>query len=259
MRKSIKKHTPQFLLKWYRDYRRKKNAALFYGDTVSCPICGSKFKEFAPFGLISRRNALCLNCGSLERHRLLWKYLNEKTDLFREDKKIQLLHFAPERVFYDMFSTNQNMDYNPCDLYPESYAYNGKVKIKKVDIIDIPFEENSFDVVLCNHVLEHIIDDAHAISELYRVMKKGAWAILQVPLDVHREKTYEDYSITSPEGREKAFGQNDHVRLYGLDYKDRLKKIGFEVKEDDFVKSFSQEELFRYGLMDSELIYYCKK
>ncbi len=259
MRKLIKKMTPQFLLNWYRDYRVKKRSRHYFGDKVLCPICNSKFNEFAPFGLVPRKNARCHSCDSLERHRLLWKYLNEKTDLFSIDKKIRLLHFAPEKVFYDIFSKNQNIEYNPCDLYPESYEYDRKVKVKKVDIIDIPFEDNYFDVILCNHVLEHIPDDAFAMSELFRVMKKGAWAILQVPIDFSREITYEDFSITTPEGREKAFGQNDHVRWYGRDYKDRLKKAGFVVNEDDFVKSFSNENLFRYGLMETELIYYCKK
>jgi SAM-dependent methyltransferase len=237
----------------------KKRLKFYDGDKVLCPICNSKFKEFAPFGSGPRKNARCHNCNSLERHRLLWKYLNEKTDLFRKDRKIRLLHFAPEKVFYDIFSINQDIEYSPCDLYPESYNYDGGVKVIKADITDIPFKENYFDVILCVHVLEHIPDDILAISELYRVLKKDAWAILQVPIDYNREKTHEDFSITTPEGREKAFGQNDHVRYYGRDYKDRLRKAGFIVKEDDFVKSFSPENLFRYGLIDSELIYYCKK
>jgi SAM-dependent methyltransferase len=259
MRKLVKKMAPQFLLNWYREYRIRKRLRLYHGDKVSCPICNSQFKEFAPFGLVSRKNAVCLNCGSLERHRLLWKYLNEKTDLFKTDKKIRLLHFAPEKVFYDIFSMNDNIEYIPCDLDPESYTYGGADKVSKVDITDIPFEGGYFDVVLCNHVLEHIPDDALAMSELFRVMKKGAWAILQVPIDYNREITYEDFSITTPEGREKAFGRHDHVRWFGRDYKDRLKRAGFVVNEDDFVKSFSPENLFRFGLMDSELIYYCKK
>ena len=259
MRKLIKKMAPPFLLNWYRDYREKKRISLYYGNKVLCPICNSKFKEFAPFGLVTRKNARCLNCGSLERHRLLWKYLNEKTDLFSKDKKIRLLHFAPEKMFYDVFSINPNIEYYPCDLDPEYYGYKGSVKINKVDIIDIPFEENYFDVILCNHVLEHIPDDALAMSELYRVMKKGAWAILQVPIDYSRDTTYEDFSISTPEGREKAFGQDDHVRWYGRDYIDRLKKAGFVVKEDDFINSFSKDNLLQYGFIGSELIYYCKK
>jgi SAM-dependent methyltransferase len=259
MRKLIRNMTPPFILELYRNYRSRKDLKFYRGDKVICLICNSKFREFAPYGVVPRKNARCLKCGSLERHRLLWKYLNEKTDLFCKDKTIRLLHFAPEKVFYNVFSVNKNIEYHPCDLVPESYQFQGKVQVKRVNIIDIPFEDNYFDVVLCNHVLEHIPDDALALSELYRVMKKEAWAILQVPIDYNREKTFEDFSITSPEEREKAFGQKDHVRWYGKDYKDRLKKAGFVVKEDDFIKSFSSEELYRYGLLGKELIYYCKK
>ncbi len=169
------------------------------------------------------------------------------------------MHFAPEKMFYDIFSTNKDIEYYPCDLSPKAYTYDGNVKIIKADITKIPFQENYFDVIICNHVLEHITADGLATSELYRVLKKDGWAILQVPIDYKREATYEDFSITTPKGREKAFGQKDHVRWYGQDYKDRLKKAGFIVKEDDFVKSFSSEDLYRYGLIKSELIYYCKK
>jgi len=259
MKKIIRKMMPKFLLNWYRNYRKRKILNFYQGDNVVCSICNSKFKEFGTFGLVPRKNARCHKCGSLERHRLLWKYFNEKTDLFESNKKIRLLHFAPEKIFYDIFSTNRNIEYYPCDLLPERYAYDGKVKLRKADITDIPFDENYFDVILCSHVLEHIPDDALAMSELYRVLKNGSWAILQVPIDYNRETTYEDFSITTPKGREKAFGQNDHVRWYGRDYKDRLKKAGFIVNEDDFVKSFSQEDLFRYGLKKSELVYYCTK
>jgi len=204
---------PKFLLNWYRNYQMKKILQLYQGENVVCPICNSKFKEFGTFGLVPRKNVKCHKCGSLERHRLLWKYFNERTDLFKANKKIRLLHFAPEKIFYDIFSTNQNIEYFPCDLLPERYAYEGNVKVKKADITNIPFEENYFDVIICSHVLEHIPDDALAMSELYRVLKKEGWAILQVPIDYNRETTFEDFSITTPKGREKAFGQNDHVRM----------------------------------------------
>lgn len=97
------------------------------------------------------------------------------------------------------------------------------------------------------------------MSELYRVMKKGGSGIFQVPIDYNRDETFEDFSITSPKEREKAFGQHDHVRLYGKDYKTRLENAGFRVTEDDFVKGFSTSEQTRYGIRDSELIYYCEK
>ena len=123
----------------------------------------------------------------------------------------------------------------------------------------MPFESNSVDVVLCSHVLEHIPEDNKAMSEFYRVIKNDGWAILQVPVDYTRAETYEDFSITDPGDREKAFGQHDHVRWYGRDYKNRLANVGFTVTEDDYVKSFSTEELFKFGLMSSELIYHCGK
>ncbi|WP_153800680.1 class I SAM-dependent methyltransferase [Foetidibacter luteolus] len=259
MRELIKKITPSFLKKQYREYVKRKQVKPYKGDKVVCTICHSTFREFGPFGLVTRQNALCHNCGSLERHRLTWKYLQEKTDFFNPGKKTQLLHFAPEKALYDVFSENENIEYIPCDLFPEYYNYNGKVDIRTVDITNIPFEDNRFDVVLCNHVLEHIPDDKLAMRELYRVLKKGGWAILQVPIDYNRATTYEDFSIRTPEERLKAFGQSDHVRWYGRDYKDRLAEAGFKVTEDSYVKSFSSGDLFRYGLMASELIYYCKK
>jgi SAM-dependent methyltransferase len=256
--KLAKKIIPGFILRIYRDYRKKKQIKPYRGNNVFCPLCNSKFAKFAPFGLVKRENAKCPNCGSLERHRLLWKYLNEKTSLF-SDIKLRLLHFAPEWAFYQIFSQDHNIEYVPCDLLPEKYAYGGNVKIAMVDITNIPFAENYFDVVLCNHVLEHVPDDKLAMSELYRVMKKGAWGIFQVPMDDKRDRTYEDFSISTPEGREKAFGQNDHVRCYGKDYKERLVKVGFDVTEDDYAKSFASDELFKYGFRGSEIIYYCRK
>jgi SAM-dependent methyltransferase len=255
----IKKIRPEFILQRYRDYKKQKQIKAHLGDKVLCPICNSRFNKFAPFGLVKRKNARCHTCGSLERHRLLWKYLNEKTNLFNNNAKIRLLHFAPEKYFYDIFSKNQYIDYFPCDLTPERYVYNGNVKITKVDITNIPFEENYFDVVLCSHVLEHIPDDRKAMSELYRVMIKGTWGIFQVPIDYNRKTTYEDFTITSPKDREKAYGQNDHVRWYGQDFKDRLRSVGFNVTEDEYIKSFTAEELYRFGLIPSEFIYFCKK
>jgi len=226
---------------------------------VFCPVCESKFREFEPFGLMKRDNARCPGCGSLERHRLLWKYLNDKTTFFNKDIKIRLLHFAPEKCFYDRFSVNKNIDYVPCDIYPQAYAYQGVKEIIKVDITHLPFEQNNFDVILCIHVLEHIPDDWKALSELYRVMKEKGWGIFQAPLDDKRKVTYEDFTITKPKDREKAFGQHNHVRKYGQDYKDRLKNAGFTVTADDYIKSFSNEELFRYGLQPDEIIYFCRK
>jgi SAM-dependent methyltransferase len=261
MKKIIKDIIPAFILNGYRKHQNRKKIKFYEGDKVTCPICNSHFKMFAPSasGLEKRKNAKCLTCGSKERHRLLFLYFREKTNIFDDSTKKTLLHFAPEKPFYEILSKKQNIEYIPCDLFPETYNFKGKTKVSKVDINKIPFEENYFDIVLCNHVLEHVPTDKQAMSELYRVMKKGGWGIFQVPIDYKKEKTYEDFSITSPKEREKAFGQYDHVRWYGRDYKDKLKNAGFNVTVDDYIKKFSSEELSKFGLSSSHLIYYCTK
>jgi SAM-dependent methyltransferase len=259
MKAIIKKITPYFIIKGIKDYQKQKLINSYQGDQVFCPICQSRFKMFAPYGVKKRNNAKCLNCDSLERHRLLFLFLTNRTNVFEDKAKIRLLHSAPERAFYGIFSQTHNIEYLPCDLFPELYDFKGNIEVQKIDITKIPFEDSYFDVILCNHVLEHIPDDIKAMTELYRVMKKGGWGILQVPIDYTREKTYEDFTITTPKERVKAFGQRDHVRWYGQDYIDRLKSVGFKVTEDEYIKSFSSDELFQLGLMPSEIIYYCQK
>jgi len=260
MKKLIKSIIPKTILQVYRNNKRRKKIKFYRGDDVLCPICKSQFRIFEPFGLIKRENARCHTCGSLERHRLLFKFLHDRTDFFKEKSTpFEILHFAPEKFFYDILLNISDINYVPCDLYPELFDYKGSEKVRKVDITNIPFESNSFDFILCNHVLEHIPDDNKAMSELYRVMKKSGIGIFQVPIDYGIKNTYEDFSITTPEGREKAFGQNDHVRWYGQDYKDKLESAGFEVTEDDYVRHFSEKEVLMYGVNASELIYYCHK
>ena len=259
MKELLKKWIPKVVLNKYQDYKKQEKIDSYKGNEVECAVCNSHYKVFAPYGLVVRENARCHNCNALERHRLLWKYLKDKTNLFSSKKPIKVLHFAPEPFFYKALSRMEHIQYIPCDLFPELYDFKGQIEVVKVDITAIPFEDNYFDFILCNHVLEHIPNDGLAMSELFRVMKKDGWGIFQVPIDYNREKTYEDFSITSREERQKAFGQEDHVRWYGKDYKDRLKKAGFNVKEDDFVKQFSKQDLYRFGLMPSELIYNCSK
>jgi SAM-dependent methyltransferase len=183
--------------------------------------------------------------------------MHDRTNFFKGKKT--LLHFAPEKFLYSLFSKMPDLDYIPCDLFPELFMYKGKTEIRRVDITAIPFPDNTFDVILCNHVLEHIPDDRKAMRELHRVMKPDGWAILQVPINYKLEETYEDFSITSEAGRKEAFGQKDHVRWYGKDYKNRLSSVGFTVNEDSFVQNFSESERFKYGFREGELIYFCKK
>lgn len=128
-----------------------------------------------------------------------------------------------------------------------------------MDITRIQFEDNTFDVILCSHVLEHVLDDQTAMSELFRVLKPGGWAILQSPIDFKRDKTFEDPDIVLPDDREKAFGLPDHVRIYGRDYEDRLKNVGFSVKMDDYVRTLGIDMVKKYGLPEDEEICFCVK
>ncbi|MDX1544009.1 MAG: methyltransferase domain-containing protein [Christiangramia sp.] len=221
------------------------------GTRYTDPIDGSGFRKFLPYGYEDQReNVLSPSSLSLERHRLLWLYLKNETAFFSRDLKV--LHFAPEQAFYKRFRKLSNLDYTTTDL-------NSPLADVKADICDLPFENESFDFILCNHVLEHIPDDRKAMKELYRVLKKGGTAILQIPQDLNREKTFQDDSITDPRERARIFGQYDHVRVYGRDYFDKLRQIGFEVEEVDYTSNLSPEEIDRYRLAKGEIIPVCRK
>ncbi|WP_242117938.1 class I SAM-dependent methyltransferase [Aestuariivivens sediminicola] len=152
-----------------------------------------------------------------------------------------------------------NIEYVPCDLQPELFRYRGSSKIHKVDITNIPFENNSFDFILCSHVLEHVPNDKLAMKELNRVLRNDGFGIFMVPIDYNRLHTYEDQSITTPEGRLRAYNQSDHVRVYGLDYVQRLEDSGFEVIQDNYVKRYSPDDIFKYGFSHNDIIYRCFK
>ena len=231
----------------------KPISLLYKGNNVECPVCKHTFSKFMPYGYgkANRNNRLCPNCLSLERHRLLWLYLNNKTDFFTN--KLTVLHIAPEQAFLKRFKKLENIQYTTADL--ESPIADVKTDIRDMYV----FEDNKFDVIICNHVLEHIDKEQKALSELYRIMKPGAWAILQVPIDYSSESTFEDNSITDKKERERIFGQYDHVRNYGRDYPERLRKAGFKVIEDDFVNSFSDAEINKYRFDKKEIIYLTEK
>ena len=176
----------------------------FYGHKFYCPICQKSFWKFFDYGRPIRKNVLCPGCLSLERHRLLWLFFKDKTNFFKDN--IRLLHIAPEQAFYKKIKKMNNVDYVTSDL-------ESPLAQVKADIKNLPFDDNEFDVLICNHVLEHIDDDKKAMQEIWRVLKPNAWAIVQVPMDFSRIKTFEDKNITSPKDREKYFGQHDHLRL----------------------------------------------
>ncbi|RIV67451.1 class I SAM-dependent methyltransferase [Flagellimonas aequoris] len=216
------------------------------GKNFTDPIDGKSFRSFLPYGYENpRENVLSPSTLSLERHRLLWLYLQKETDLFAAPHK--LLHFAPEQAFYKRFKKLKNLGYTTTDL-------NSPLADVKADICNLPFDDNSFDVILCNHVLEHIPNDTKAMQELHRVMKPGGWGIFQIPQDLKREKTFEDDSITDKKERAKIFGQYDHVRIYGRDYFNKLRSIGFTVEEVDYTTVLPKEEVERYRLAKGEVI-----
>jgi len=216
------------------------------GKNFTDPIDGKSFRSFLPYGYENpRENVLSPSTLSLERHRLLWLYLKNETDFFT--KTHQVLHFAPEQAFYKRFRGMQNIAYTTTDL-------NSPLADVKADICNLPFEDNAFDVILCNHVLEHIPNDTKAMQELYRVMKPGGWGIFQIPQDLKRENTFEDDTITDKKERAKIFGQYDHVRIYGRDYFDKLRSMGFTVEEVDYTSVLPKEDVEKYRLAKGEII-----
>lgn len=216
------------------------------GNTFTDPIDGKSFKTFLPYGYgTQRNNVLSPSTFSLERHRLLWLYLKNETDFFSSEKKV--LHFAPEQAFYKRFRKMKNLDYVTTDL-------NSPLADIKADICNLPFKDKEFDIILCNHVLEHIPDDTKAMKELYRVMNVGGMGIFQIPQDLNRAVTFEDDTITDKKERAKIFGQYDHVRVYGRDYFAKLRSVGFKVEEVDYTSKFSEEEITRYCLAKGEII-----
>jgi len=224
---------------------------LLKGDKFTDPIDGKSFRKFLSYGYNKlRKNALSPSTLSLERHRLLWLYLTNETVLF--EKKIKLLHFAPEQAFYKRFKKLNNIQYDSIDI-------NSPLAKIKADICDLPIKDNTYDFILCNHVLEHVLDDNKAMSELYRVLKKGGTGIFQVPIDMNRKKTFQDDSITDKLERNKIFGQYDHVRVYGKDYFNKLENTGFKVQQIDYSKEFSNEEILKYSIIKGEVIPVCTK
>ena len=224
---------------------------LMYGNKYTDPIDGNTFRAFLPYGYNKiRNNVLSPSTFSLERHRLLWLYLKNETSFFKA--KLKVLHFAPESALMNQFKKLKNLSYDTIDL-------NSPIADIKADICDLPFLDNSYDFILCNHVLEHIVDDNKAIRELYRVLKKNGIGIFQVPIDYNRDTTFEDFSVTNKKERNKLFGQYDHVRIYGLDFFDRLENAGFTVERCEYTSKLSKEDIINFCLPKKEIIPICRK
>lgn len=215
-----------------------------------CPICKSFSKSFGNYGVDNRANAMCFHCGSLERHRLTWLYFERMTNLFNDIPK-RVLHVAPEKCFEKRLVKLLGDDYFSVDI-------NSKIAMMRTDVTRIQFKDEAFDVIYCCHVLEHVINDKTALLEFYRILKSDGWAILIVPIEV--QKTLEDPDINDPARRLQLFGQEDHVRRYGLDYINRLQDSGFNVKRISASEFLTQEEILRMGITPAAGdIYYCTK
>jgi SAM-dependent methyltransferase len=253
--------SPQLRSRVGRLYR----SLFFIGSRYNCPFCKSNLNRYLPFGLTFpvlskyrvvgggyRPNALCPICSSLDRERLLLLYLQRKSDIF--DKPTTLLHVAPEEQLTLVLQSTPNIDYVTADL-------SAPHVMSRIDVTALPFRDSTFDAIICNHVLEHIVDDRRALRELHRVLKPEGWAILQVPIALALENTYEDFSIVSDEGRERAFGQHDHVRIYAGDYVSRLANSGFAVTAFDWLveraKFGGPRNIF--GLNENERMYIARK
>ena len=225
---------------------------LFYlGRGKECPLCGCRRRKFLPYGYVQpRENALCPGCLSLERHRLLWLWLVRESDIGRGAMALpKLLHIAPEvalmRKFRKMYAS-QPEHYVTADL-------ESPLADMHFDVQSIPLEDESFDALICNHIMEHVEDDGKALSELYRILRPNGWGVILSPVDLERETTFEDDTITDEKERTRIFGQYDHRRIYGRDYAARLERAGFEVYDIPYSEAFTHKEQQMYALSDEHL------
>ena len=212
---TVKRLTP--LLRSARDLVQR---VVYRGTGRWCPVCENTARRFAPFGIELREEARCVYCGALERHRLLWLFFTRMTDLF-DGREKRVLHIAPEAALTPLLRARLGAGYITADLSDP----NADIRL---DVMDIQFPDETFDVVYCSHVLEHVPDDRAAMREIRRVLKRDGWAVILVP--ILAERTFEDASVTSPRERLRLFGQEDHVRMYGADFEDRLREVGFNVQ-----------------------------
>jgi len=250
MIQKLLRFTPEWVKKPARQIRAFVIPLLYHGKGRWCPVCDKHSRKFRPYGIVKRKDAQCVFCGALERHRFVWQYFNKLTNLFDGTPK-KMLHVAPEQCFEPRLRKCLGQDYITADLLSPHVMV-------KMDITNIQYPDGYFDVIYCSHVLEHVEDDKRAMREFYRVLKQGGWAILLVPITA--EKTFEDSLIIDWSERLKVFGQGDHVRRYGPDYINRLRESGFKVKVSSVSDLFEKNDIVRMGLTSARgEIYYCTK
>ena len=236
-------HLPRPLLQRLAGWMMPIVGWFYAGRRVQCPVCGRRFRRFLPYGYVTARaNALCPHCLSLERHRLLWLWLTRETDLFATLPR--LLHIAPEVCLMRHLKPRYR-------TAPEHYVtadLESPLADLHFDVQQIPLADESFDFLICNHLLEHVADDRRALRELHRILKKGGCGVLLSPVELDRETTFEDDSIVDAAERTRIFGQYDHRRLYGNDFVQRLREAGFEAEDCDFAASLTADERRLFAL-----------
>jgi len=225
----------------------------YRGTSRWCPVCEHTLRRFAPRPMVGSRRrtgVMCPHCGAYERHREVWLFFERKTDLFTR-RNTQVLHVAPERCFERRFRTRIGRGYLTADLNDASADV-------RMDITNIQYPDQTFDVIYCSHVLEHVPDDRAALREFHRVLKRDGWAVILVPITV--AETLEDPTITSPKERKRLYGLRDHVRRYGRDFVGRLTEAGFNVQVFDASDIADRSEITRMGLTPGTGdIFLCRK
>jgi len=272
MRERLKSYIPEIV----RDsVRRGVHYFHHIGFRFHCPLCGKHFRKFIPNKKITgmstiekyriiamgqRKHFACPWCRSTDKERLVWFYLVRKTDLCVAKKKV--LHIAPEMQIRKKLAAMKNIEYMTGDKFEGDARYrDGRYgDAAYADITDMRFPDEKFDLIICNHVLEHVEDDKQAMREICRVLKRGGIGILQVPVSRHITNTIEDNNVTDPEEREKTFGQRDHVRIYAEeDYLARLREAKLQVSVVVQTEILSAREIEQMGLNPEERVYVATK
>jgi SAM-dependent methyltransferase len=244
-------HTRKSMPAWLEEPFLVSRGVLFIGTRYTCPCCGWRVRGFAhgPRSFRARSLSYCPRCNAKARHRRQWLYLQQRTNLFSD--RLRVLDVSPNFGMARRLFKLPNLDYVRADLYP---AHNLDIRM---DLAVAPLRSDSFDAVICTHVLEHVQEDRKAIREIWRVLRPGGWAIISVPIRLE-ERTFEDPTITTPSARQRAFGEAAHVRLYGYDLGERLEQGGFQVQLD-LGNQVERQTRDRYGLRDDEHLFHCTK